>query len=47
MIAKKALVGLNKAGADETYPYIQVLTQQLIIFDKFMTQRFEWILGVP
>jgi hypothetical protein len=45
-IAKKAIVGLNKASADETYTYITVICGQLVIHDKFNIQRFEWILGV-
>ena len=38
-IAKKAIVGLNKAQADETFTYISVICAQLILQDKFMTHR--------
>ena len=46
VICKKALVGLNKASADETFNFIQVIVQLISLYDALMYQRFEWILGV-
>lgn len=46
-LAKRAIVGLNKASADETANYIGVIQQILVVQDSLMSKRAEWILGVP
>lgn len=46
-LAKRSLIGVNKAAGDEIFPYITVLAQQLSIFDSMRFHRYEWILGVP
>lgn len=47
MVAKKALVGLNKFNSDEIMGFLNVITNILILRDSLMVIRTEWILGLP
>lgn len=47
MVAKKALIGLNKYNSDEIMGYLGVISNILILRDSFMYLRTEWILGLP
>jgi len=44
---KKALIGLNKASADETHTYIRVICLLLVVRDTLKHIRCEWLLGIP
>jgi hypothetical protein len=46
-LCKEALMGLNKAGADEIMSYIKIITQLLLIPDSLRASRTEWLLGFP
>lgn len=47
IVAKRAIIGLNKASGDETATYIRVISQLLFVPDSLRGQRLEWILGIP
>lgn len=46
-VARRALIGINKANSDEIQGYLLLITHLLTINDSFTQHRFEWILGIP
>ncbi|CDW78148.1 ubiquitin carboxyl-terminal hydrolase family protein [Stylonychia lemnae] len=46
-VAKRLVIGLNKASADEVEPYLYVVQSLLLLNDPYKQFRLEWILGIP
>jgi len=46
-VCKRALIGLNKASADEIEPYLHIMHPLMLMNDPYRHMRLEWLLGVP